>query len=178
MVLSKMLTKVFQAGVAHKLALAHLTCESGSRLRVVSWSVGAGPRWSADMTLLPSPLFYLSPPPAMASSPKLFPASPWEASYHALLLRAALLHTCLDKPPEPQDSPLDLSSSAPVSPPSSPFPLLTLPQPPPPLPPPSLSSPPLPTPSPLETEAQAVRTSFPPQPKQTQAQRRRKGLPG
>merc|ERR1712130_528402 len=96
--------------------------------------VGAGPLWSADMTLqqLPSPLFFpCLPPPSMASSPKLFPAavSPWEASYHALLLRAALLHTCqgLDRAPEPQDSPLDLSSSAPVSPPSSPFPLLTLP---------------------------------------------------
>merc|ERR1712226_815742 len=80
--------------------------------------VGAGPLWSADMTLqqLPSPLFFpCFPPPSMASSPKLFPAavSPWEASYHALLLRAALLHTCqgLDKAPEPQDSPLDLSSS-------------------------------------------------------------------
>merc|ERR1712226_1333904 len=56
--------------------------------------VGAGPLWSADMTLqqLPSPLFFpCLPPPSMASSPKLFPAavSPWEASYHALLLRAA-----------------------------------------------------------------------------------------
>ena len=103
--------------------------ESGSRLRVVSWSVGARPLWSADMTLLPSQaLFYLSPPmPSMPSSTKLFPSSPWEASYHALLLRAALLQSCLDKAPEPQDSPLDLSSSAPVSPPSSPFPLLSLP---------------------------------------------------
>merc|ERR1712012_1179426 len=110
--------------------------------------VSARPAWRTDMALLPSPLFYLpSPPPAQMTSmsPKLFPSvSPWEASYQALLIRAALLHRqCLDVKPcpnEPQESPLDLSStSTSVSPPSSPFPSLLS------------SSPPLPTflPSPL-----------------------------
>ena len=94
------------------------------------------------MALLPSPLFYLPSPPLAqmtSMSPKLFPSvSPWEASYQALLIRAALLHRqCLDVKPcpnEPQESPLDLSStSTSVSPPSSPFPSLLS------------SSPPLPT---------------------------------
>merc|ERR1711953_22950 len=122
--------------------------------------VSARPAWRTDMALLPSPLFYLpSPPPAQMTSmsPKLFPSvSPWEASYQALLIRAALLHRqCLDVKPcpnEPQESPLDLPSQP--------------------------SSPPHPTPSPLEeTEAPAAKTR-PPPPQVPRRPRRRRGWPG
>jgi len=53
----------------------------------------------------------LTPPLAPFSS--YSSCSPWEASYHALLIRAALLQAALDRQaaPAPQEVPLDLSCS-------------------------------------------------------------------